>query len=306
MLKPVGLLAGRVQITRADRAGLFATDNPGTDIMRRLFYNLVAAVTVLASPALLAETYVAGIEPSFPPWASVDRGQFVGIGPDAIRAIAEQQGFDVKFRSLSFDSLIPALKAGKIDILVTGLTVTPERAKQIDFTVPWWTIKLDVMVPKDSKLNAQTALSDGHAVGVQTGTTNYEYLRDEVVAKGDKIDIKTYAQGTTALQDLLIGRIDAQFLDDDTARQFMAANPGKLRIAGQITPNPPQVYALGVKKDNRALLKKLNAGEIAIYQSGQWKTIVHKYMPDAKITSIPGKMSQDIGSYQKPVPGLSP
>ncbi|MDA3919673.1 MAG: transporter substrate-binding domain-containing protein [Salinisphaera sp.] len=273
--------------------------------MRRLFCSLVAAVTVLASPALLAKTYVAGIEPSFPPWASVDQGQFVGIAPDAVRAIAKQQGFDVKFRSLSFDSLIPALKAGKIDILVTGLTVTPARAKQIDFSVPWWTIKLDVLVPKDSKLTAKTALSDGHTVGVQTGTTNYEYLRDDVVAKGNKINIKTYAQGTTALQDLLIGRLDAQFLDDDTARQFMAANPGKLRIAGEITPNPPQVYALGVKKGNTALLKKLNAGEVAIYKSGQWKSIVHKYMPNAKITPVPGKMSDDVGSYQKPVPGLT-
>lgn len=273
--------------------------------MRNAFRLLFAVAALLFASTGMAKTYVVGIEPSFPPWASVDQGQMVGIGPDAIRAIAEQQGFDVKFRSLSFDSLIPALKADKIDILVTGLTVTPERAKQIAFTVPWWTIKLDVLVPKDSKLDAKTALSGGRTVGVQTGTTNYDYLKHQIVDKGHKVDIKTYAQGTTALQDLLIGRIDAQFLDDDTAQHFMADNEGKLRIAGQVSPKPPQVYAMGVRKGDTALLKTLNAGEVALYKSGEWAKIVHQYMPNAKITPVPGKMSSDIGSYQQPVPGLA-
>ncbi|WP_158583484.1 transporter substrate-binding domain-containing protein [Salinisphaera sp. Q1T1-3] len=273
--------------------------------MRILARLLFAATAMLAASSAVAKTYVAGIEPSFPPWASVERGQFVGIGPDAVRAIAKQQGFDVTFRSMSFSSLIPALKAGKIDMVVTGLTVTPERAKQIDFTLPWWQIKLDVLVPPNSDLTADSALGNGHTVGVQTGTTNYDYLK-QLVAQGKDIDIKTYEQGTTALQDLGIGRIDAQFLDDDTAQQFLADNPGRMKIAGQITPQPPQVYALGVAKGNTALLKQLNAGEVAISKSGQWAKIVHKYMPDAQIAPIPVALPQGIDTYQKPIPGLSP
>lgn len=265
---------------------------------------LFVLVVALSYPALgLAKTYVAGIEPSFPPWASVAHGQFTGIGPDAVRAIAKQQGFDVTFRSMSFSSLIPALKAGKIDILVTGLTVTPERAKQIDFTLPWWQIKLDVMVPADSRLSAQAALGGGHTVGVQTGTTNYDYLKQQTAA-GRSIDIKTYEQGTTALQDLLIGRIDAQFLDDDTARRFLADNPGRLKIAGQVSPQPPQVYALGVAHGRHALLKTLNAGEVALSKSGQWAQIVHRYMPDAKVADIPVTLPKGVPSYVKPIPGL--
>ncbi|MGN8158500.1 transporter substrate-binding domain-containing protein [Salinisphaera sp. RV14] len=273
--------------------------------MRLICILSIALAAMLGSTAALAKTYIAGVEPSFPPWAAVDHGQVVGIAPDAVRAIAKQQGFDVKFRSMSFSSLIPALKAGKIDMLVTGLTVTPRRAQQIDFTVPWWQIKLDVLVPADSRLTAQTALSGGHTVGVQTGTTNYDYLKNQIVDKGGDIHIKTYEQGTTALQDLLIGRIDAQFLDDDTARKFVADNPGKVKIAGEISPKPPQVYAIGVKKGNTALLKKLNAGEVAIYKSGEWARIVHKYMPSAKITPVPGPMPASIPSYHKPIPGLS-
>lgn len=273
--------------------------------MRIGFRLLFAAAALLYATTGMAKTYVVGIEPSFPPWASVANGEMVGIGPDAVRAIAEQQGFDVEFRSMSFDSLIPALKADKIDILVTGLTVTPKRAQQIAFTVPWWTIKLDVLVPEDSQLDAKTALSGGRTVGVQTGTTNYAYLKNQIRDKGHKINIKTYAQGTTALQDLLIGRIDAQFLDDDTARHFLADNKGKIHIAGQVSPKPPQVYAMGVRKGDTALLKKLNAGEVALYKSGEWAKIVHQYMPSAKISPVPGKMSSNIDSYQKPIPGLA-
>ncbi|WP_423822577.1 transporter substrate-binding domain-containing protein [Salinisphaera sp. SPP-AMP-43] len=273
--------------------------------MRVICILLIALAAMLGSTATWAKTFVAGIEPSFPPWASMDHGKVVGIAPDAVRAIAKQQGFDVKFRSMSFSSLIPALKAGKIDILVTGLTVTPERAQQIDFTVPWWQIKLDVMVPADSDLTAEQALGNGHTIGVQTGTSNYDYLKNQVAGQGKDINIKTYEQGTTALQDLLIGRIDAQFLDDDTAQKFVADNPDKVKIAGKINPQPPQVYALGVAKGNTKLLKQLNAGEVAIYKSGQWAKIVHQYMPNAEVSEVPGEMPAGIDSYKTPIPGLS-
>ncbi|MFC0269121.1 transporter substrate-binding domain-containing protein [Kushneria aurantia] len=266
---------------------------------------VIAAAMLSFSSASMAETYVAGIEPSFPPWASVDHGQYVGIAPDAVRAIARQQGFDVEFRSMAFSSLIPALKADKIDILVTGLTVTPKRAEQIDFTVPWWQINLDVLVPADSNLDGTTALGDGHTVGVQTGTTNYEYLQKLVNDEGRDIDIRTYEQGTTALQDLTLGRLDAYFLDDDTAQQFVADNPDSVKIAGQITPQPPEVYALAVKKGNTALLEKLNAGEVAIYKSGEWADIVHKYMPDAKVMSVPVSLPEGIDTYASPIPGIA-
>lgn len=274
--------------------------------MKKLIIGCLGLATVMFSPLLLAKTYVAGIEPSFPPWASVDQGKYVGIAPDAVRAIAKQQGFTVKFRSMSFSSLIPALKAGKIDILVTGLTVTPKRAQQIDFTVPWWETKLDVLVPKDADRNMVTALCCGSDVGVQTGTTNYEWLKKNVVGKGVHINIHTYDQDTTALQDLMIGRLKATFLDDDTARQFVHDNPDRVRIAGKVLPHPAQVYALGVRKsDDKTLLKTLNKGEVELYQSGEWAKIVHKYMPDAAVGKVPADMPSDIPSYQKPVPGLA-
>jgi polar amino acid transport system substrate-binding protein len=271
---------------------------------------LLAAVAALAaitfSPFVLAKTYVAGIEPSFPPWASVKSGQYVGIAPDAVRAIAKVEGIDVKFVSMSFPSLIPALKAGKIDIIVTGLSVTPKRAQQIDYTIPWWETKLDVLVKKDSKYNIVTALCCGSDVGAQTGSTEYQWLQDHLIKQGVKITPHAYAEDTTALQDLRTGRLKATVTDADTGQAFVQANNDVVRIAGQIYHYPPESYALAVQKgDPDGLLPKLNEGILKIYQSGKWADIVHEYIPGASIIPIPAYMSDKVPSYHKPIPGLS-
>ena len=261
---------------------------------------------IMMFPALAAaKTYVVGIEPAFPPWASVSQGKYQGIAPDAVRAMAKQQGFNVKFKSMPFSSLIPALKAGKIDILATGLTVSANRAKKIDFTVPWWQVKIDALVKKSSNKNMVTALCCGANVGAQTGSTDYKWLEKNLVKKGVKIHIRTYSKGTTAIRDLKIGRINTYFLDNNTARKFLNKNSKSIRIAGQVDPQPPMVYALGVQKGNKKLLKILNRAEIKLYKSGKFAKIVHKYLPNIAVGKVPAPMPSDIPSYHQPVPGLS-
>lgn len=267
---------------------------------------LAFLLLVLPPLAATAKTYVAGIEPSFPPWASVQDGQYVGIAPDAVRAIAKIEGFDVKFVSMAFPSLIPAVKAGKIDILVTGLTVTPKRAKQIDYTIPWWQSKVAVLVSTDSSINIGTALCCGSKVGAQTGSTEYEWVKNNLVANKTGAEVRAYAQDTTALQDLKIGRLQATVVDADTSQAFVAHNAGSVRVAGIIQPYPPQSYALAIKKgDPDGLLAKLNEGIMKIYKSGQWADIIHKYMPGVAVMKIPTYMSKGVDTYKKPIPGLS-
>jgi len=274
--------------------------------MNRLFVAVAVFATVIMSPLVAAKTYVAGIEPSFPPWASVQNGHYVGIAPDAVRAIAKAEGLDVKFVSMSFPSLIPALKAGKIDIIVTGLSVTAKRAQQIDYTIPWWETKLDVLVKKDSSYNAVTALCCGSNVGAQTGSTEYEWLQDSLVKKGVHITPHAYAEDTTALQDLKIGRLQATITDGDTGRAFVNRNSDSVRIAGEIYHYPPEAYALAVRKGNPdGLLTKLNEGILKIYHSDEWAHIVHKYIPGAAIIPIPAYMSDKVPSYHKPIPGVT-
>src|SRR5690606_8801817 len=125
----------------------------------------VAAVALvgssLSTTVSAQDPYTVGVEASFPPWAYVESGEFKGIAIDAMQAIADEIGIDIQFQDMPFPSLIPALSAEKIDILATGLTVTEERSKAIDFTIPWWETNDVVLVPEDSDLNVFTAVCCG-------------------------------------------------------------------------------------------------------------------------------------------------
>ncbi len=252
-----------------------------------------------------AKTYVVGIEPAYAPWAFVKNGQYKGIATDAVRAMAKQQGFKVKFKSLPFSSLIPALGANKIDILATALTVSKKRAKEIAFTVPWWQVNMDVLVKKDTDKNIVTALCCGARVGTMSGTTELHWLQHELKDNGIKIDTHTYSEATTGVQDVINGRLDSFLADATPAKGFQKHYPDRLRIAGTVITSPPQVYALGVRKGDKKLLALLNKAAVHLYKSGKWQDIIHKYLPNATVTKVPGPMNRDIPSYKKPVPGLS-
>lgn len=127
----------------------------------RIFAALSATI-MSASPVLAQDTYVAGVEASFPPWAYVEEGEFKGIAIDAMSAIAEDQGLQVEFRDMPWPSLIPALAQGRIDLLVTGLNVTPERAEVLDFSIPWWENDDEILVPAEA--DVRTAVQNSATV----------------------------------------------------------------------------------------------------------------------------------------------
>ncbi|QPC42656.1 amino acid ABC transporter substrate-binding protein [Kaustia mangrovi] len=262
-----------------------------------------AALMVAAAGAASAqEKLVAGVEAAFPPWAYVEDGEYKGIAIDAMRAIAEDQGLDVEFKDLPWPSLIPALAQGKIDLLVTGLNVTPERAKVLDFSIPWWENDDEVLVADDSELNVATALCCGATIGAQGGSTQYKWL-DENLAKADGVDVtvRGYEDYVTAVEDMLTGRIDSVVTSTDTAEDFIAKGR-PIKIIGTIQQNQPQ--ALAVKEgDPNELLAKLNKGIVNLYKSGKWEEIVHEYAPQSTIRPIPTSMPDFVDSYKKPIPG---
>lgn len=262
-------------------------------------------LSILVAPSLAwSEPYVVGMEPSFPPWAMVSQGEYKGIGADAIRAMAEQQGFDVEFKVLPWSALIPALKKGQIDIITGAMSATPARAKEIAFTVPWWVVPMELLVKKGSGDNIVTALCCGSNVGAQAQTTDYRWLRERA-ENGADINIHSYSSPSLAINDLKYGRIDAILMDRSPAITFQEKHPELLRIAGQVNPNPPQVYAMGIKKGNTELLALMNKAVVELYESGKWAEIIHKYIPGIAIPKVPGPLRQDIPYYHKPIPGLA-
>lgn len=259
--------------------------------------------TLVASVALAQDAYTVGVEASFPPWAYVESGEYKGIAIDAMEKIAKDAGIEIEFKDLPFPSLIPALAAGKIDILATGLTVTKERSKVIDFSIPWWETNDVVLVPKNSDLNVFTAVCCGAKIGVQGGSSQKAWLEQNVINSSDiDIKLKRYDSYITAINDMATGRITAVVVDDTSAEEYIAAGR-PVKTVGKIYIRAPLALAV-TKDDPKKLLGKLNKGIMNIAESGAWSKIVHSYMPGITIPSIPGAMPDFVGTYDKPVAGL--
>ena len=104
----------------------------------------LAALCFLSSASGIAaeKVYINGIDANFPPFAYVDKnGNPDGFDVKALDWIAKEMGFKVKHQPMDWDGIIPSLKAKKIDIVASGMSITDERKKQVSFTAPYWKIK---------------------------------------------------------------------------------------------------------------------------------------------------------------------
>ncbi len=270
----------------------------------RMFAVAITVVLLGSVPVVAAQTYTAGIEAAFPPWAYAEKGQYKGITVEAVREIAKNAGFNVKFKDLPWPSLIPALKAKKIDILVTGLSVTCERDKVIDYTIPFFALKDVVLVNKDSDLNIATALSSGARIGVQGGSSQYSWVEKNLMNKKNlDVKVSTYEDFVMAVEDMSTGRLDSVIVDQLSALEYL--NKGRpLKIVGTIE-NPRSVAIAVPNGDPDHLLPALNKGFVQLYESGKWAEILRKFLPKGvEIQPVPTYMPDCIKTYKSPVPGL--
>lgn len=231
------------------------------------------------------DVYTVGVDANFPPYTWVEKGEYKGFDVEIIRAIAEVQDLEIKIVDMPWETIIPALGNGKIDMLVSGLTIKCDRDEIIDYTQPYWRVNQEILVRKDSDLNAITAMSEGHTVGAQRGTTGYMWIQDELVKKDVNVEGKAYEDYTQAIKDLEIGRIDAVLVDTDTANAFLASGRDVKNI-GTIPTREEYAYAV-TEGDPYGLLPVLNEGMEKLFESGRWNEIFKKYFDKAPPKDIP-------------------
>jgi polar amino acid transport system substrate-binding protein len=253
--------------------------------------SVIVIVIVIAGIALWmhgrgggGKCLVVGTSPDFPPFEYVAKnGSIVGFDIELIKLMAEKAGYKcVEIKSMSFDSLIPALEQGQIDVIAAGMTITPERAQRVDFTNPYWEVDQAILVRADSKFKPKSVEDlSGHLVGVQTGTTAADYLKRANKEKGLNIKIKEYDSYVLAVQDLINGRIDAVMVDLPVAKMFTKQYEGKLVISATVKTG--EKYGFAVRKGNKDLLEKLNRALEEIKNSPTWDELVKKYFGSEKL-----------------------
>jgi polar amino acid transport system substrate-binding protein len=212
---------------------------------------------------------------TWPPMEYVDANKnIVGFDIDLLNQAAKEGGFTVKFQNTAWDGIFAGLANGNYDAVISSVTITDERKKTMDFSVPY--INAGQVLIVSSSTSGVTTLADlkGKAVGAQIGTTGaFE------VEKVAGVELKTYDELGLAIEDLVNGRIAGVVADTPIAADFALQNDsykGKLKIVGE--PFTDEYYGVAVKKGNKAVLDKINAGLKKVLDSGEEEKLKDKWL----------------------------
>ena len=241
---------------------------------------VLAATTGFATAKDWSTTTVrVGMDATYPPFESQDAsGAIVGFEVDIGKALCAEAKLTCEFSNQDWDGIIPALKANKIDAILSSMSITPERMKEIDFTTKVYNTPPAVAVPKDSDIAAVTpeALA-GKSIGVQSSTTHAAYA--EKILTGSTVTY--YKTADDYKLDLASGRIDAAMDDIIVLSDWLASPDGACcKLLGTIKPIQEihgQGAGIGVRKEDTDLKEIFNKALAAIRANGVYKTINDKY-----------------------------
>ncbi len=235
---------------------------------------LAVAASGCISTGTKEKVLVVGTSADFPPfeYKNASNGQITGFDISLIKLIAKKMGYDkVEVKDMDFDSLIPALQTGKVDVVIAGMTITQEREKVVDFSIPYWEADQAVLVRKGSGIKV-SSVDDlkGKKIGVEKGTTGAIYVKKHL---GNSSTIKEYPTYVAATEALLNGQVDAVVLDSPVAKMFSK----KYSVEIVYTIKTGEHYGIAVKKGNKKLLDGINNALKAIMNSPEWNQLVEEY-----------------------------
>jgi polar amino acid transport system substrate-binding protein len=225
---------------------------------------------------------IVGTSADFPPFEYVENGEIVGFDIEMVTMILENLNYTVEIKDQSFFGLVGALDAEKIDIIAAGMSITPDREKEVDFTIPYYEADLSILVRSDSNItfnesNYLDEIEKLEKIGAQTGTTGaiwiYESLINITNATWTNDSLELYDKYNYAIIDLENRNLPAVIIDKPVAETF--AEDEDIEIAYTIITE--EEYGLAVKKGNSELLEELNQGLIELMGSEEWTNLIIKY-----------------------------
>lgn len=214
-------------------------------------------------------TLIMATNAEFPPYEYHDGGEIVGIDAEIAEAIAEELGMTLQIEDMAFDSIITAVSSGKADMGLAGMTVNPDRQKNVNFSDTYAQAAQVIIVKEDSAIAGPDDLT-GKKIGVQLGTTGDIYAEDV-----EDAEIERYNKGMEAVQALQQDKIDAVVIDGEPAKVYVSENEG-LKVLDE--PLTEEEYAIAIAKENDDLLEKVNAALASLKDSGKLDEIVAKYI----------------------------
>lgn len=259
---------------------------------------LLGAVTLFAAVSLAAcgsksstskdnwETYASkksitiGFDNTFVPMGyEDDKGNNVGFDIDLANAVFKEYGIKVKWQPINWDLKETELKNGKIDLIWNGYSITKERQAKVAFTNPYMKNEQVLVTKKSSGIDSFEGMKD-KVLGAQSGSSGYDAFTSKPEVLKDLVkdnDATQYETFTQALIDLKNDRIDGLLIDRVYANYYLAQE-GELDQYNIIESKfDGEDFAAGVRKEDKALVKKVNAAFKKLYETGKFQEISKKW-----------------------------
>lgn len=214
--------------------------------------------------------------PDYPPFENMENGEIVGYEVDLANAIAEQLGLTVNFVPLQFDAIIPAITAGgQGDIGLSGFSVDPERAKEIDFTTSFYIDDQAVAVMQDSGITEENAEEDlnqpGVIIAVQTGTTGEDYVLENF----PNATVQGYGNSTDCFAAMQSGQANAVCTNLAVVKRMIDSAYSDAVIVLEVATG--EEYAAVVSQDNPGLTEAINQALQTLQENGTIKELQDKW-----------------------------
>lgn len=243
----------------------------------RILSAVLALGLVAGGAAKAQETLMVGTSLTQMPWGFYDENQKpTGVDVAFCSALAEQLGTTAEFASLDFKGLIPALQAGRFDIVCAAMYITPERQQAI-LMVPYIQATQTIVAKEDGDLDDAAGLC-GHSASVLQGSGSLKVLEEisaECTAGGKPaVNIQSFDSQPVAMRALENGSVDAFIATDSLVSYYMKQSPGLKKIATGIRPS---VLGIGVPLGNEELAEKLRAGLEQMKADGTYDALLKEW-----------------------------
>lgn len=211
---------------------------------------------------------------TFPPMEFIENGKRTGFDVELVEAMAKTMGKRVEWTDIDFKGLIPGLVSRRFDMAVSGIYITPERRKVVDFTEPYYVGGLVALVKSGNTAIHAPADLNGKKVSVQVGTKSVSFLRD-TYPQVQRVEVEKNQEMFNLVE---IGRADAAVTGKPAAMQYVKTRGGLRMVEQQLTT---EEYGMAVRKDTPELTRALNAALAKVKADGTYARLTQKWFGTA-------------------------
>lgn len=249
--------------------------------MKKILYVVLTLFSILAFGACSSDknqgsvskekVYKVGIAANYPPFDFIKDAKITGFDVDLLEEIAKRENLKLEWVNMSFDGLIPALKAGKIDMIASAMSSTPQRLNSMDFSNTYFNTKnLYLKLKTDSSISDKQSL-EGKKIGVQLGT-----IQESAAKAIPNAQVVAGEEMLAAILALKAGKVDAVLTDKDIGKGYLKTNEELEAFLEEDDGSSGFCIAFDKGKDAE-LVQKINSGLEKVKADGTYQALIEKY-----------------------------